>query len=439
MSENNSERKDVYIKIKKPLILNFNTKTSKIKITHYIVYKITNLLTGHFYIGAHKQKFVDPYEFDGYWSSSKRVLKSIEKYGEENFKRETIEVCKTWWDALDRETFWIEELKSNRNKYPNDLGMNLNSGGWNSKNKSKEYGFTGQNHSDETRKKMSESHKKGPKGKDHKNYGRQQSKKTKQKISESLKGEKNPMYGQHHTKETKEKIGKINKGNAYNKGRHPTKETKEKMSKSKLGKKMDENFKKLKSEQTIGENNPNSLYVYKLLNGEDFYKFFDTRERNIISTLFRYYKSDIIEYKGIKIKRILKRELVKKIQRNTQPETYSKYIYILSNGEDFWKFFNKKDRTNINNRLRRNEYTIYKGITITRVLKDKNKQENKTRTIICKYIFILSNNKDYWDFFNKKERDYIYQKFSKSKSDTIIYKGITITRVLKDKGENQNG
>lgn len=55
--------------------------------------------------------------------------------------------------------------------------------------------------SDETKRKISESHK-----------GKKASSETRKKLSELRKGENNPNFGKHHTEETKKKISNANKG-----------------------------------------------------------------------------------------------------------------------------------------------------------------------------------------------------------------------------------
>lgn len=81
--------------------------------------------------------------------------------------------------------------------------------------------------SEETRKKLSESHK-------------NPSEETRRKIVEnrrSMSGENNPMYGKHHTEESKRKIGESNKGNqSPMKGRKHSEETKKKISEAHKGK-----------------------------------------------------------------------------------------------------------------------------------------------------------------------------------------------------------
>lgn len=85
----------------------------------YIVYKTTNLISGKIYIGHHKQnnKF-DPYEFDGYLGSGKLLKEAIEKYGENNFIRETLFVFDNKKECIGKEKELVnEEFVISRNNY----------------------------------------------------------------------------------------------------------------------------------------------------------------------------------------------------------------------------------------------------------------------------------------------------------------------------------
>jgi hypothetical protein len=53
----------------------------------YIVYKTTNNINGKIYIGMHKQ---EDNNFDGYYGSGVILNLAIEKYGINNFSRETL-------------------------------------------------------------------------------------------------------------------------------------------------------------------------------------------------------------------------------------------------------------------------------------------------------------------------------------------------------------
>lgn len=66
----------------------------------YIVYKTTNLINQKIYVGLHKTETV---EFDGYYGSGKMIKWALEKYGVENFVRETLFEFDTLIEARDKE------------------------------------------------------------------------------------------------------------------------------------------------------------------------------------------------------------------------------------------------------------------------------------------------------------------------------------------------
>jgi len=87
--------------------------------------------------------------------------------------------------------------------------------------------FIGKHHSEETKRKISESHK-----------GKYHTEETKAKMSKIRKGKKNPMYGKHHRKETKRKISELLKGeNNPNYNKHFSKEHIKKISEAQKGEK----------------------------------------------------------------------------------------------------------------------------------------------------------------------------------------------------------
>lgn len=168
---------------------------------HYI-YKITNLFSGKYYLGMHSTDDLD----DGYMGSGRRIRYSINKYGVGNHKKEIIEFCKSRKELLKRE----EEIV-NLNEIAKEECINLSVGG---------KGPLHYKHTEEARKKISESHLGRIFTKEHKekirqgNLGKSVSIETREKLRKQKLGKLNPMSGG-HKEETKLKIslsckGKIN-------------------------------------------------------------------------------------------------------------------------------------------------------------------------------------------------------------------------------------
>lgn len=86
---------------------------------HYI-YKTTCLVTGKFYVGMHSTDVMD----DGYLGSGKILGYSRKKHGDENHKKEIIEMCPT------REALKLREKEIvNEQLLADPLNMNLKYGG----------------------------------------------------------------------------------------------------------------------------------------------------------------------------------------------------------------------------------------------------------------------------------------------------------------------
>lgn len=190
------------------------------------IYKIINNINGKVYIGQ-------SIKIQSRWKSHIQALKrgdsnctllqrAWNKYGEENFSFEILELCHE--ERLDElETKYIKIYDSqNPNK-----GYNIESGG----NKNKHL-------AEETKRKLRELH-----------LGKTVSPDILKKMSESRMGSKNPMYGQKHTKETREKMSKSKRG----KPGHPCSDyAKERARQANLGKVLSEETKKKISEATQG-------------------------------------------------------------------------------------------------------------------------------------------------------------------------------------------
>lgn len=66
---------------------------------HHFIYKTTNILSGKYYIGMHSTDNLD----DGYMGSGKRLRYSINKYGKENHKVEIIDFFESRKKLIEKE------------------------------------------------------------------------------------------------------------------------------------------------------------------------------------------------------------------------------------------------------------------------------------------------------------------------------------------------
>jgi len=255
------------------------------------IYKITSP-SNKVYIGQSvdvNRRINDNYKFYNCKEQIK-LYNSLKKYGFENHKFEVLIECSVeelnnwerfYQDFYINEGFEILNLKitgtDDKNGYlSEEYKQKISESMIGEKNH-----FYGKNHSDETKKKISEarngsevseevkkkisaSHKGKPKSEEHKRKlseakkGQKLSEETKKKISESLKGENSPNYGKEFSEEHKRKIAEALTD------KPKTEEHKRKLSEANIGnvmseeskKKISETRKKMKYDQK-GENAPN--------------------------------------------------------------------------------------------------------------------------------------------------------------------------------------
>lgn len=185
------------------------------------VYKITNNLNGDYYYGVHSTDDLD----DGYMGSGKRILRSIKKYGVENFTKEYIQFFSCKEDAYSLESKIVTPELIN-----DPHCLNLAIGGYGGYGGSILANLTPEQKI-ERGKRISKALKGKKTGKPAWNRGISPSEETKKKQSEANKGK-------HLSEGHRKKIGKSCKGrSAWNKGRHPSKETKKKLSEIHKGEK----------------------------------------------------------------------------------------------------------------------------------------------------------------------------------------------------------
>ena len=150
----------------------------------HIIYKTHNTVNGKYYIGKHSQKND---EFDGYLGSGRNIRRAVEKYGKENFVRETIAEFDTEEECFLAEIEVIGDLW-----YKDPMCYNENSGGL-----GQGKGFK---HTQNTIDKIVETH-----------MGSKRTEETRKKMSKAQSGEGNGFYNHNHTDKARRLIGEASK------------------------------------------------------------------------------------------------------------------------------------------------------------------------------------------------------------------------------------
>lgn len=169
---------------------------------YHFIYRTTNIINGKFYVGMHSTNDL----VDGYLGSGKRLKYSINKHGKENHKIEILDFC----DCRD-ELQLKEKMIVNEELLSNPLCMNLCIGGIGGVGGYESRRFTGRKHTEESKRKMSE---------------------TQKRISKC--GEEHHIFGYKHSDETKRIIAETHKGNTYTRGSKRTLEERQKISDAQL-------------------------------------------------------------------------------------------------------------------------------------------------------------------------------------------------------------
>lgn len=164
------------------------------------IYMTTNLINGMKYIGQHKGDGTD-----NYLGSGDRLVMAVKKYGKENFKRDILCFAETKKQLDEMEIYYINYY----NAVESSEFYNIAYGGNVNPHYGEENGMYGQKHTEEARRKMSETRKAN---RDKGDYSYFQTEEFKTKISEVTKGELNGMYGRKHTEESKQKMSENSKG-----------------------------------------------------------------------------------------------------------------------------------------------------------------------------------------------------------------------------------
>ena len=234
------------------------------------IYLITDTTNNMKYVGQHH--YNKEGELDPNYHGSGIIISRIYKERPETLKEEYIKTCYSDSEMNNDEKYFIKLYKT---LYPN--GYNLSEGG------------DGVLPSEETRRKMSKSHKgkippnkgipmseeqkkklsESLKGRNVWNKGIPMSEEQKKKLSESHKGQIPPNKGKHHTEESKKKMSESLKGLFSGEkhpmfGKHHTEESKKKISEKQKGKKLSEETRRKMSKARINGKQSKKILQFTL-------------------------------------------------------------------------------------------------------------------------------------------------------------------------------
>lgn len=162
---------------------------------YHFIYKTTNLLSGRYYIGMHSTDDLD----DGYLGSGNRLRLAIQKHGKENFKREILEFVKDRKTLAERESEVV-----NLDLIAKEECMNLVVGGG---------GFMLDEHHYRCSKAGGKVHAdKMKNNEEYRNKVIERAKKNLKKYMDSGVHNYNTFEGKKHSEETKKKMSESSKG-----------------------------------------------------------------------------------------------------------------------------------------------------------------------------------------------------------------------------------
>ena len=197
------------------------------------IYKIENLINGKVYVGSsvdvEKRRYHHFYEMKKGIHKNEYLQRVFDKYGESIFEFFVLEEVGNTDILLEREDFWINSFRANDREF----GYNIRKFAENN------LGFR---HSEESKRKMSESQK----GEKSVWWGRTHTEETKLKIGDAQRGEKNHSWGKSPSIETRQKISKANKG------RIPSEESRKRMSIAQKGRTVSDEHRRKISKSRIG-------------------------------------------------------------------------------------------------------------------------------------------------------------------------------------------